>query len=387
MPDNLATGVLEAPALARPSLPVRSKARRRMVVALTVATVAYLVWLVGANRSELDRAVLRFQGARSHWLFTAIGLEVLSQACAVAVQHRLLRRAGTNIKLATTSHLVLAQNAIGMAVPGGVAVASAYSYRQIRRRGSDGTAAAWVVAASNVVGMVALATFGAFTATGTSVLSLVMGIVLLGALSILITLARAPRRLARPLTALTKLTDRLTRRRHPDRRPAADRVDERLARLTAVHLAWHDWTYVALFALLAVGCDWAVWASASHAVIALPARCLRPKLAVRTAKLCAQFRTPTTSALFVAYAAGQAAIAVPFLPGGIGLVESFMTATLTATKVRPIAALSAVLLYRLISYWGVLVIGAIAYLILRRRHRKTTALAEVAERRRGHDVR
>ena len=41
----------------------------------------------------------------------------------------------------------------------------------------------------------------------------------------------------------------------------------------------------------------------------------------------------------------------------------------TATKVRPIPALSAVLLYRLISFWGVLVVGGIAWWALRRKPR------------------
>jgi uncharacterized protein (TIRG00374 family) len=112
-----------------------------------------------------------------------------------------------------------------------------------------------------------------------------------------------------------------------------------------------------------------VWICASHALIVLPARCLRTPLSTRAAQQCASFRTPTTAALLVAYSAGQAALQLPFLPGGIGLVESFMTATLTTSKVRAIQALSAVLLYRLISFWGVVVIGAAMWLALRRTRR------------------
>ena len=97
----------------------------------------YLAWLVVSRWSQLDRAVLRFQGAGGRWLAGAVGLEVLAQGCQVVVQHRLLRRAGASFGILATVRLALAQNAIAMAVPGGQAVASVFSYRQIRRRGAN----------------------------------------------------------------------------------------------------------------------------------------------------------------------------------------------------------------------------------------------------------
>jgi uncharacterized membrane protein YbhN (UPF0104 family) len=113
--------------------------------------------------------------------------------------------------------------------------------------------------------------------------------------------------------------------------------------------------------------DCAVWLAAVHAVITLPARCTavsgpRPRTSV-----CTRFHEPSQPDALFSYASGQAAMLIPLLPGGIGLVESAMTAALTARHVRAVPALSAVLLYRVIDYWIVLLVGVGCWLILRRR--------------------
>jgi putative heme transporter len=340
--------------------------RSRVLYAFWLVTAIYIGWLIVAHRVEIDRAALRFPGAKTWWLVVAIMLEAVSQCCYTTVQHRLLRRAGTDITWRATGRLVLAQNAIGLAVPGGPVAASVFSYRQIRRRGTNASAAAWVVGATNVVGMLALALFGVFTATGTSVWSLMLGALFITALAVLVVLARSPLRLRSPAVTLARQWDRI-RRRQPDVAPE-NRVDARLASLSAVHLGWRDWVFVGFFALGAVAADCAVWVCASHAIIALPARCLGSNLPARFAGSCARFKAPTLAGLFVAYSAGQAGLLVPFLPGGIGAVESIMTATLTAGKVGSISALSSVLLYRLVSFWSVVVVGGVMWATLRRKH-------------------
>jgi hypothetical protein len=51
---------------------------------------------------------------------------------------------------------------------------------------------------------------------------------------------------------------------------------------------------------------------------------------------------------------------------GCGLVEGSLTLALVAGGGTASAALAAVLLYRLISYWGTLPVGGIGYLVIRR---------------------
>jgi putative heme transporter len=346
-----------------------SRRRQRMTYCFWVVTATYLGWLLVVHRGEIDRAVFRFPGAKTRWLIAAALLEGVSQGCYTTVQHRLLRRAGTDITWRGAGRLVLAQNAISLAVPGGPVAASVFSYRQIRRRGANAAAAAWVVGATNVVGMLALALFGVFTATGTSVWSLMVGALFVGALAVLVVLARTPQRLRRPAVAVARSVDRVLRRQ-----PAAspeDRVDARLSNLRAVNLRWRDWLFVGVFALAAVAADCAVWVCASHAIVSLPARCLGSNLPARVAGSCARFKAPTLAGLFVAYSAGQAGLLVPFLPGGIGAVESIMTATLTTAKVGSISALSSVLLYRLVSFWSIVLIGGAMWASLRRSDKRS----------------
>jgi hypothetical protein len=73
-------------------------------------------------------------------------------------------------------------------------------------------------------------------------------------------------------------------------------------------------------------------------------------------------------ALLIAYAAGQLATLLPITPGGLGVTEGSMAVTLAAYGGGMAAAVAAVLLYRLITYWAVLPAGGICYLSLRRRH-------------------
>jgi uncharacterized protein (TIRG00374 family) len=56
---------------------------------------------------------------------------------------------------------------------------------------------------------------------------------------------------------------------------------------------------------------------------------------------------------------------LPFTPGGLGVVEGSLTVALVAYGGSTQSALSAVLLYRLISFWGLLPAGAACYAALR----------------------
>jgi len=63
---------------------------------------------------------------------------------------------------------------------------------------------------------------------------------------------------------------------------------------------------------------------------------------------------------------------VSFLPGGIGAVDAVLLLILTAAEVRPSVALGVVLLNRVVSYLLPTLLGAIAYLLLRRELRART---------------
>ena len=61
--------------------------------------------------------------------------------------------------------------------------------------------------------------------------------------------------------------------------------------------------------------------------------------------------------LLLAYGAGQLAATLPITPGGLGVVEGSITVALVAFGGAEASTAYAVLLYRLISFWFILVIG------------------------------
>jgi hypothetical protein len=75
--------------------------------------------------------------------------------------------------------------------------------------------------------------------------------------------------------------------------------------------------------------------------------------------------TPPWAGLLMAYCASQIASALPFTPGGLGVVEGSLTLALVAFGGAAQVTLAAVLLYRLVTYWICIPLGGLAWLGLR----------------------
>jgi hypothetical protein len=63
------------------------------------------------------------------------------------------------------------------------------------------------------------------------------------------------------------------------------------------------------------------------------------------------------SGLLLAYGAGQLAATLPITPGGLGVVEGSITIALVQFGGPVTSTADAVLLYRIISFWFILVVG------------------------------
>jgi uncharacterized protein (TIRG00374 family) len=74
---------------------------------------------------------------------------------------------------------------------------------------------------------------------------------------------------------------------------------------------------------------------------------------------------PAWALVPLAYCAAQLVAFLPITPGGFGLVEGSLAVTL-AMGGGGSRVLAAVLLYRIIAYWGTLPFGTIGYLGVRR---------------------
>jgi uncharacterized protein (TIRG00374 family) len=76
---------------------------------------------------------------------------------------------------------------------------------------------------------------------------------------------------------------------------------------------------------------------------------------------------PRFSLVLLAYVAAQLLAQIPVTPGGIGVVEAGLTATLALAGVHGGDAAVATLAYRLVSYWLMLPAGLVAWVVHRRR--------------------
>jgi uncharacterized protein (TIRG00374 family) len=74
----------------------------------------------------------------------------------------------------------------------------------------------------------------------------------------------------------------------------------------------------------------------------------------------------------LAYAVTQLLGQIPVTPGGLGVVEAALTGSLVVAGTSAGQAALATLTYRLVSYWLVVLAGLVAWLVHRRRERRTT---------------
>jgi len=235
------------------------------------------------------------------------------------------------------TEVTLAATAISNSIPAGPLVASVFAFRQYRRRGADDTLAGWTLVAVLVSVSVSLAILAAvgvvvagsaghgYDLTGVT-LAVLGGTLALGVLFVqrdaLVWVATATVRASRRLTG----------------RPAGDGgagVDRVIGRLAVVGLSPRG-------ALAILGLGLANWA--------LDCACL----------VCAFLAVGAPvpwRGLLLAYGAGQLAATLPITPGGLGVVEGSITVALVAFGGAEASTVSAVLLYRLISFWFILAVG------------------------------
>src|SRR5699024_2291531 len=76
--------------------------------------------------------------------------------------------------------------------------------------------------------------------------------------------------------------------------------------------------------------------------------------------------TPAISSLVIAFVAGKAVASIPFAPGGLLFVDGALIATLVGGGMPASQAMATVVVYRLISFALIAIIGWIVFLVLYR---------------------
>ncbi len=271
------------------------------------------------------------------WLPAAFVFEGASFVAFAGVQGKLLSAAGVAAPPRTLIGLTLASQAIADSLPAGPAVAAVYAFRWYRRLGAGDAIAVWALVGTAVTGFLSLT----LVASAGLVLSFGVGVsydlipVVFASLALTVA-AGILFVYERPVARLAEWALRTCHRLIG--RPRGDLEQHLVAvveRVTAVRLRWREALSVLAWGLSNWLCDCTCLAFCFLAVGAdVPWR-----------------------ALLLAYGAGMLAANLPITPGGLGAVTASITAALEAlTGFRP-TTIYAILVYRLFSFWGVLVVG------------------------------
>jgi len=322
----------------------------RWVVGLVTAAVAFDV-LFG-RRTELSTALSSLEHLRIPWVVIAVVAELASIGAYAAMTRGLLKAGGVDIGLGPLTGITLAANAIQNSLPAGPAWSTIYAYRQFRQRGADAVLVGWTLVISLLVAFGALAAIalGGLVVSESQAAQLDLVGTILAMAVIMLALVVAVRRGQvnlpgrRAVVSAVRLAQRLTRHPHG----AADVVvDEAFRRLRVVRLTKGTLGGAAAWALTNWGLDLLALAVAFGAVGA---------------------KVPWRG-LLLAYGAGQLAANLPITLGGLGVVEGSLTLALVFYGGAEASTVAAVLLYRLVSFWFMLVVGWLAALAIRMRTR------------------
>jgi uncharacterized membrane protein YbhN (UPF0104 family) len=303
---------------------------RPAAVLLVVAGVAAAAVSAPSTVATALRTLTRLHPG---WLAAAIAVEAVSVLGKGQVQRVLVGASGARRpRMGDYLAVTYVGAAVSGSLPGGPALAAAYTYRQLRSRGATEGQAMWTLVASGALmtALIAMVSTTLITFAGRpTAATLVTGAVEVAAAGALAVLARwaarHPDRVTGAVAAALGWLNRL-RRRPVD--TGRDRVVATVATLTGIQPRRRHWT-AAL-----------TWAAASWSGdVACLTLCL---LAIGTP-------VPSLAVIVAAYVAGVAATQAAPTPSGLGVTEAAITAVLITHGSPAQSALAAVLLFRLLN--------------------------------------
>ena len=300
-----------------------------MVLFLLAELIAGWPWIVSTFED--------YQAPEWWWFGFALFTGVASMGAYSRMQRRLLRVGGTHVSLPSAAALAYASHSLSDTLPGGPAFSAVFSFRRMRHLGASAGVASWVIAFSGAVSAGALVVIGivaGLAVTGRTDTAAVVGYVVLGVGLVLLARAlnRRPGLVTRLATRVVTGANRLLRL-EPQRGVA--RVHELVTEVTAVRIGRRDLMVTAGLAII----NWLLDAICFYL-------CL---VAVGV-----DHASPW--AVLLAYTAGMAALSVPLVPAGLGVVDAALVLGLVAGGTSPADAIAATILYRVITLG--LIIGA-----------------------------
>jgi hypothetical protein len=307
----------------------------RYLIGLALGGVA--LYAVSGQRGELTGVGAELDRLNAGFVALAVAAEIASFVAFSRMQARLLRAGNVVIGPGRVLGITAAASAIASSIPGGPAVATVYAYRQYRRVGANESISGWALAATllcSALGLTLVAGAGVLLAEKQGAALDLVDVTAVLLIITLLAMAVFTQRsvLVAMATALLRGTKRLTG--YP-KRDVEDLISEVGRHLGQVHLTWRIFGPAVAWSLLNWALDCGCLALGYTAVAAgIPWR-----------------------GLLLAYGAGQLASNLPITPGGLGVVEGSLTVALVAYGGVEASTVAAVILYRIISFWGFLPVG------------------------------
>jgi uncharacterized protein (TIRG00374 family) len=332
-----------------------------LLVAAVLVEYLVLPQLAGARK-----AVHMLGRVQPGWLVAGVVLEAAAIA-SYAELTRTLLPLGRRPRRTTLVRITMSTLGLSHVVPGGSAVGTSMGYRLLTTAGVQGTDAGFAIATESLGSAVVLnmllwvglivsipirgfnPVYGTAAVLGALLLALVGGAV--------VALTKGEERLA---TVVCKVADHVPFLDGEDVSSLLHRVAVRLRGLaTQPPLVGRAVLWAALNWLFDMASLWVFLAAFGHRV--------------------------GPDALLISYGVANVLAAIPVTPGGLGVIETVLTATLVGFGTPRTVALLGVVSYRLVNFWLPIPLGALSYLSLRvdddvaRRARELRQLAEEAE--------
>jgi uncharacterized protein (TIRG00374 family) len=314
---------------------------RWVIIGTAVAVLTVEIALVW---DQLAKAFHSLYAAKWLWVLAAVAAAMASMHSFAQIQRTLLQSAGVEVQQWRSEAAFYAGNALSTTMPGGPVLSATFIYRQQRMWGASPVVASWQLVMSGVLQVVGLALLG------------LGGAFLLGAsknpLSLIFTLGGfiALLLLAQAVASRPDLIDGIAVRllawfNQLRGKPVDTGVQmwrEHLHQLESVSLSRRDLTVAFSWSLFNWVADVACLAFAAYAAGG----------------------KPSLAGLTVAYAAARAVGAIPLMPGGLLVVEAVLVPGLVSSGMTLAAAISAMLIYRLVSWIFIAVIGWVVFFFM-----------------------
>lgn len=308
------------------------------LAAVVLVVEAALVW------DQLAAAWASLRSASGWWVLAAIAAAMLSMHSFAQIQRGLLRSAGVSVRQWRSEAVFYAGNALSTTLPGGPVLSATFVYRHQRQWGASPVVASWQLVMSGalqVVGLALLGLGGAFLlGAKDNPFSLLFSI---GGFVVLLLLAQAVATRPELIDGIgVKILGWVNSVRARPADTGLRKWRATLQQLESVRLGrralgeafgWSLFNWIADVACLA----FAAYAAGGQ---------------------------PSLAGLTVAYAAARAVGAIPLMPGGLLVVEAVLVPGLVSSGMALPAAISAMLIYRLVSWIFISAIGWVVFFFM-----------------------